>query len=99
MGRRKVEDIGTETARAASAFEVYYQLGAKRSLRALAEQDVADVRQVDAWSARYDWQNRVAARQAEEFAAAGSATHAKLAIPTGGRIDDLCQGRAAKARP
>jgi len=81
MGRRQTEDeVGTETARAAAAFEAYYQLGSKRSLRVLAETGITNQRQLEAWSSKFGWAQRVIDRQAEEHQAAHNAAKKEAAL-------------------
>lgn len=48
------------------AFELYYHLGDKRSLRAVAEQIERTERTVAGWSRAYNWVDRVKQREIED---------------------------------
>lgn len=62
-----------------AAFEQYWALGPDRSLRKLAGGDSSKLRQYQAWSARYQWQERVLTRQQEEIAAGRAAARKEAA--------------------
>lgn len=68
-----------ESSAALAAFEAYYGLGARRSLRKLADQGVSNLRQLEAWSSRYGWAERVLERQQEEILAAREAAKKEAA--------------------
>lgn len=54
------------TPKALTAFEQYYALGSARSLRKLADETGASVRQLERWSAAYEWPRRCRERHQEE---------------------------------
>jgi hypothetical protein len=56
------------TARALAAFRAYCALGAKRSLAKLAADGISTLRYLEAWSSKYNWQQLVAAYDAEHEA-------------------------------
>jgi hypothetical protein len=78
MGRPK-----HEAGKHQSAFELYYAMGADRSLSAVAHQLGASVQALQGWSAAFGWQRRVAER--ERFVATRTAQKA---------IQDEAQSRA-----
>ena len=67
-------ELSKENALQREAFEIYYQLGDKRSLRAVAEKVGRTERSVAGWSRSFNWVDRVSQRQIEENKTAGEAT-------------------------
>lgn len=68
-----------ETPKSADAFEQYYALGPGRSLAKLATKGGLQLAQLKEWSAKYNWQERVAERQREEVEAARAAARKEAA--------------------
>lgn len=58
--------LSKETPLQREAFEIYYQMGDKRSLRAVAEKVKRTERCVAGWSRTYNWVDRVSQREIEE---------------------------------
>jgi len=52
-----------ESAKHSAAWELYYALGADRSLAEVARRFHTSVQAVQGWSAAFDWQKRLAARE------------------------------------
>lgn len=52
----------TETARHRDAFEFYYIMGDKRTLRAVAQEFTVSVQALARWNKDFDWQNRIKLR-------------------------------------
>ena len=76
------EQLPKESAKAFAAFKDYLDMGAERSLEAVAQKFTKSSRLLKRWSVKYDWQARVAAhgahlavveREAIEAAARGKA--------------------------
>ncbi|NNJ10548.1 hypothetical protein EKD04_009430 [Chloroflexales bacterium ZM16-3] len=67
------------TPKALTAFEQYYALGPKRSLRCQATETGTALRQLERWSARYDWPKLARERHAEEVATARAAVRLEAA--------------------
>jgi hypothetical protein len=67
------------TPRALTAFEQYYALGPTRSLRRLAEESGARQRQLERWSAKYEWPRLCRERHQEEVEAARGAARKEAA--------------------
>ena len=59
-------ELSKENALQREAFEIYYQLGDKRSLRAVAEKVGRTERSVAGWSRSFNWVDRVSQREIEE---------------------------------
>ncbi len=74
-----VSDDGAMTPKALTAFEQYYALGPTRSLRKVAEETGASLRQLERWSAAYAWPRRCHDRHHEEVAVARSAARKEAA--------------------
>lgn len=58
--------LSSENSLQREAFEIYYQLGDKRSLRAVSEQIDRTERTVAGWSRAFSWVDRVSQRELEE---------------------------------
>lgn len=58
--------LSKENALQKEAFEIYYQLGEKRSLRLVAEKVGRTERTVAGWSRSYSWVDRVSQREIED---------------------------------
>ena len=58
--------LSKENSLQREAFEIYYQMGDKRSLRAVAERVGRTERSVAGWSRTYNWVDRVSQREIEE---------------------------------
>ena len=58
--------LSKENSLQREAFEIYYQLGDKRSLRAVAEKVNRTERSVAGWSRAFNWVDRVSQREIEE---------------------------------
>jgi hypothetical protein len=67
-------ELSKENSLQREAFEIYYLLGDKRSLRAVAEKIDRTERTVAGWSRKFSWVDRVSQRQIEENKTAGEAT-------------------------
>jgi len=74
------------SAKAIAAFERYWSLGDKRSLRKLAGECGVNVGQLERWSSAYHWQEQVAARQQEVIAATREAARKESAALTRRRL-------------
>lgn len=78
------------------AFELYYQMGAKRSIRSVSEKIGRTKRTVASWSYNFKWSDRVAQRDLEVAKRAGIMELHKetLAIRTNYRklMDSLLKG-------
>jgi hypothetical protein len=59
MAKREVQN---ERLRHIEAFEYYYSLGEKRSLKKVAERFGVGLRQAETWSSSFDWQDRIKER-------------------------------------
>ena len=59
-------ELSKENSLQREAFEIYYQMGDKRSLRAVAEKVGRTERTVAGWSRAYSWVDRVGQREIEE---------------------------------
>ena len=59
-------ELSKENGLQREAFEIYYQLGDKRSLRAVADQVGRTERTVAGWSRAYSWVDRVSQREIED---------------------------------
>lgn len=59
-------ELSKENSLQREAFEIYYQMGDKRSLRAVAEKVGRTERTVAGWSRAYSWVDRVSQREIEE---------------------------------
>lgn len=59
-------ELSKENGLQREAFEIYYQLGDKRSLRAVAEQVGRTERTVAGWSRAFSWVDRVSQREIED---------------------------------
>lgn len=70
---------GDMTPKALTAFEQYYALGPSRSLRRLAEEAGHALRQLERWSAKYEWPRRCKERHHEEVDAARAAARKEAA--------------------
>ena len=90
------------TPKAAAAFAVYVGLGDDRSLAAAAVKIPLHVRQLQGWSAAYDWPGRIA-RAEEEAATAALRRAARKKLAVYGRIvgeyDRRTDGAMAEAMP
>lgn len=58
--------LSTENSLQREAFEIYYHLGDKRSLKQVAEQIERTERTVAGWSRAYNWVDRVKQREIED---------------------------------
>lgn len=67
-------ELCTENKLQREAFEIYYHLGDKRSLRAVAEKVNRTERTVAGWSRAYHWVDRVKQREIEDAKNAGIAS-------------------------
>ena len=59
-------ELSKENGLQREAFEIYYQLGEKRSLKAVAKQISRTERTVAGWSRTFNWVDRVNQREIEE---------------------------------
>ena len=59
-------ELSKENGLQREAFEIYYQLGDKRSLRAVAEHVGRTERTVAGWSRAFSWVDRVSQREIED---------------------------------
>lgn len=59
-------ELSKENSLQREAFEIYYQLGDKRSLKLVAEQVGRTERTVAGWSRAFSWVDRVSQREIEE---------------------------------
>ena len=59
-------ELSKENPLQREAFEIYYQMGDKRSLRAVAEKVGRTERSVAGWSRTFNWVDRVSQREIEE---------------------------------
>lgn len=59
-------ELSKENPLQREAFEIYYQMGDKRSLRAVAEKVDRTERCVAGWSRTYNWVDRISQREIEE---------------------------------
>lgn len=57
-----------ETIKAAHAFDVYWQMGDRRSLAKVAQESGKHVTLIERWSREHGWQERVRQKQAEQAA-------------------------------
>ena len=64
-----------ETEAQKQAFDLYYSMGAKRSLEAVANTIGKSTRTVGEWSRRFSWADRIVQREIEEVAAQGSTSN------------------------
>ena len=59
-------ELSKENSLQREAFEIYYQMGDKRSLRAVANKIERTERTVAGWSRSFNWVDRVSQREIEE---------------------------------
>jgi hypothetical protein len=59
-------ELSKENPLQREAFEIYYQMGDKRSLKAVAEKVDRTERSVAGWSRTFNWVDRVSQREIEE---------------------------------
>lgn len=78
------EQLPKESAKAFAAFSLYLNLGAERSLAAVAQKLSKSEQLLKRWSAKFDWPARVAAHGAH------------LAIVERGAIEATARGKAAE---
>lgn len=67
-----------ETEAQKNAFEFYYNMGAKRSLEAVAVSCGKSTRTIGEWSRQYQWKDRVLQKEIEETAQQGSTANAVI---------------------
>jgi hypothetical protein len=78
------EQLPKESAKAFAAFSLYLNLGAERSLAAVAQKLSKSEQLLKRWSAKFDWPARVAAHAAH------------LAVVERGAIEATARGKAAE---
>lgn len=69
-----------ETEAQKQAFELYYSMGAKRSLEAVASACNKSTRTIGEWSRQFKWKDRVVQKEIEETAEKGSVSNALLDV-------------------
>lgn len=69
-------ELSKENKLQREAFEIYYQLGDKRSLRAVAEKVDRTERTIAGWSRAYNWVDRVKQREIEDARNSALSTNA-----------------------
>lgn len=60
------EKLSNETTAQKEAFEIYYALGSKRSLKVVAQQAGKTERTVAGWSRSFNWRARITQREIDE---------------------------------
>lgn len=69
-----------ETEAQRQAFDLYYSMGEKRSLEAVASACNKSTRTIGEWSRQYKWKDRILQREIEETAEKGSTSNAVTAV-------------------
>lgn len=67
-----------ETEAQKQAFELYYSMGAKRSLEAVASACSKSTRTIGEWSRQFKWKDRIVQKEIEETAETGSPANAVI---------------------
>lgn len=74
----KLTSIANETQAHKEAFDLYYSMGAKRSIEAVANTIGKSSRTVGEWSRKYKWKDRIVQREIEESTAQGSTANSVI---------------------
>ena len=69
-----------ETEAQKTAFELYYNMGEKRSLEAVANSCGKSTRTIGEWSRKFQWKDRILQKEIEETAEKGSTANAVLDV-------------------
>lgn len=72
--------VPKETEAQKQAFELYYNMGEKRSLEAVAASCGKSTRTIGEWSRKFQWKDRILQKEIEETAERGSTANAVLDV-------------------